>query len=387
MARFRISTAGLKELVGDTPPERLAFEPIANVFDEFDGYGKSDRKRPTFCSVQVSRTDTGRKTFLTVTDDGAGFKNPDDIFTLFGPTEKRAAATVRGRFNTGEKLLIAVAHRAVVRSNNITVAFEKDDCDVTRHRSEKFDGVEIQCLMPWNLRETKRVISALKNLRPPEGLRLVVDGEHIVRSDVKHTVNVTLPTVLLEDGALRNTTRKCAVDIIQVADDSEPRLLEMGLPVQSLDDIGFRWSLDVQQKVPLPMSRDIVPPTYLFRLIGVVLEQAAMDGVRLIDEANAGDGFVKNALDWVRNRDALEVVVKDLCGEDAVRRSSDPIANAQAEAAGRTIVSGRWFTENTRHRMTDGKVLPTSKAVFGGTPTTEGKKGRDHDGVCPMCGK
>ena len=54
-------------------------------------------------------------------------------------------------------------------------------------------------------------------------------------------------------------------------------------------------------------------------------------------------------------------------GENAVRVSSDPIANAQAAASGARLVPGNCFTPETRKRMADWNTLPTAKDVYGGT--------------------
>ena len=58
-------------------------------------------------------------------------------------------------------------------------------------------------------------------------------------------------------------------------------LYYLGIPVCSLADVGFPVSLDVGQKVPVPLSRDMVDTPYLYRLIGTVLEQAGLDGAMI----------------------------------------------------------------------------------------------------------
>src|SRR5438132_9807071 len=99
---FEVDVAGLAELEGGKPPYRLAFEPIANVFDEFRGY-EEGRKRPSYCAVTLVHSANPRGVLLTVADDGPGFSNERDIWTLFASTGKRSAAGVSGRFNVGEK--------------------------------------------------------------------------------------------------------------------------------------------------------------------------------------------------------------------------------------------------------------------------------------------
>jgi hypothetical protein len=164
-----------------------------------------------------------------------------------------------------------------------------------------------------------------------------------------------------------------------------PTLYELGIPVCDLAEVGFPCSLDVEQKVPVPLSRDSVSPSYLFRLIGSVLEQAAMDDIRLLTNEEEGAPFIRGALDWVKNPDALTMTVTGVYGENAVRRSSDPVANAKAVANGASLVSGRSFSDKTRRRMEEFSVLPTAKEVFGGCETLR-QPDVDCEQTCPRCG-
>lgn len=377
---FEIDVAGLAELEGGKPPYRLAFEPVVNVFDEFRGYDDG-RKRPTFCKVDLRRNEQGRGVILAVEDDGAGFSNERDIWTFFGTTKKRLAARVAGRFNAGDKQLIALSRKATITSNAVTVVFENSERAVKRHRAPIVEGVRIEALLPWSLADMDFIRQQLQSVLPPAGLSYFVDGVLVETPSSRGTVNVTLPTVILADGVMRETSRKSAVAVIK---QDTPRLYELGVPVLDLTDIGFPWSLDVGQKIPLPISRDSVSPAYLFRLIGCVVEQAAMDGIELLTPEEQGAGFVKGALDWVRNSDALKIAVSSLFGADAVRMSSDPIANIQATAAGSPLISGKWFTADTRRRLDEAKSLPTAKEVFGGSVPD---RPDDDSPKCPACGR
>lgn len=376
---FEIDVAGLAELEGGKPAHRLAFEPVANVFDEFRGYDES-RRRPTYCAVTLRHSSNPRGVWLTVADDGAGFANERDIWTLFGTTGKRGNAAVSGRFNAGDKQLIALAREATVRTNCITVSFKDGQRHVTRHRTPIVSGTIIEALMPWSLADLDTVRQQLLAIRAPAGLAYSVDGTSAVQPSAKCSVRVSLPTVMLVDGVLRQLTRKTSVDVLQ---SDTPMLYELGMPVCEISDVGFPWSLDIGQKVPVPMSRDSVSPAYLFRAIGAVAEQAAMDGVKLLTEEQQGAGFVKQALDHIREPEALRATVQSLYGENAVRQSSDPIANAQATASGSAIVSGKWFTPETRARMESSHVLPTAKEKFGGS---ESIAPPNMEMRCPSCG-
>lgn len=362
---FDIDVAGLAELEGGKPPHRLAFEPVANVFDEFRGY-EERRKRPSYCAVTLEHSSKPRGVILRVADDGAGFANERDVWTLFASTPKRSTASVSGRFNAGDKQLIALARKATVKTNSLTVMFADGQRHPTRHRAAVVNGTIVEALMPWSLKDLDEIRGQLLSVLPPEGLAYTVDGQPVQRPETRCSVSVALPTVLLSDGVLRDTVRKTVVRVVKT---EEPTLYELGIPVCDLAEIGFPWSLDVEQKVPVPLSRDSVSPSYLFRLIGSVLEQSAMDGIRLLTNEEEGAPFIRGALDWVKNTDALKDTISSLYGDDAVRPSSDPVANAKAAANGASFVPGRTFSKKTRRRMEVGGVLPTAKEVYGGCET------------------
>jgi hypothetical protein len=398
---FAVDMAGLAEIEGGRDPHRLAFEPVTNVFDEYRGYGDPGRRRPTYCEVEVQQVrDTRSRMYLKVRDDGAGFDRAEDIWTLFAHTPKRVETGVSGRFNTGEKQLLAVAKSAsietVVDGRLVTVRFDPQEPNgrsVTRHRgASPRPGTWVIALMPWSVAEAQRVRIALAQMVPPEGLRYTVDGTVVTPPPKTTAVSVTMPTVTLIDGVLRPTERKTIVEVYPET-MGVPWLFELGVPVCSIEDSEFPHSLNVMQKVPLGMGRDSVTPAYLSRLIGSVVEAAALDGTILLDEAAADAPHLKKSLDWVRRPEALGPVVEAVF-PDAVRTSSDAGSNAMAAASGKLLISGRAFTEATRRRIDSVGSLPTSRQVFGEQVDSArqtvgemfGGGGSSEQATCPQCG-
>ena len=351
---FAVDMAGLRELEGGRDPERLAFEPVTNVFDEFRGYGDPDRRRPTFCHVEVRPIEGSRDVMLDVRDDGAGFDRAEDIWTLFAHTPKRVETGVAGRFNAGEKQMLAVARHAeivtVVDGRLVTVRFGRKDREVIRHRdANPRPGTTVMARMPWSKAEAERVRIALAMLIPPDGLQYTVDDMAIEPPPVTVAVRATLPTVTMIDSVLRPTERRAMVEV-RPETMGEAWLFELGIPVCSIADTEFPYSLNVMQKVPLGMSRDSVTPAYVHRLIGSVVEAAALDGTVLLDETAADATHLKRSLDWVRRPEALAPVAEAVFPE-ALRTSSDAASNARAAIDGRTVISGRSLTEATRRRL------------------------------------
>ncbi|MBA3482045.1 MAG: hypothetical protein H0T51_09540 [Pirellulales bacterium] len=380
---FDIDVKGLAELEGGKPPHRLAFEPVANVFDECRGYGDAERRKPSYCAVTFRHSSNPRGVYLTVADDGAGFAQERDIWTFFGTTSKRADVGVAGRFNCGDKQLLALARSGIVKTNKVTVEFANGERKVTRHREPVVNGTIIEVLMPWSQNDLRLIRDQLCSVIPPADLKYTVDGATIGRPTAKVTVNVKLPTVALIDGVVKDTERNSNVTVL--ATEKEPLLCELGMPICSLAEVGFPWTLDVQQKVPLPISRDMVRTSYLTRLIGSVVEQAAIAKHALLTEEQQGAGFIKEALEWVRHPVALAATISSLYGENAVRQSNDTIANANAASAGATIISGRSFGLKTRNLLDAEKILPTSKSRFGGAEQVPSQTPEVRSIVCPKC--
>jgi hypothetical protein len=379
---FAIDVKGLRQLEEGRDVWRAPLELIANVFDEARGY--EDRPRPTRCDILIEPIPGSRAHRYVVTDDGAGFQDESDVYTLFGPTAKRSNVGVAGRYNAGEKQFIATAKSAVVKTGKTTTTFENDTRTVTKHRTAHA-GTVVDCVMRWTLTDVETIHAAIRRCRPPEGLTVTLNGEVLPDPTPAHcTVRVSLPTVLLNEEVMRPTVRKTNVSVL-ASNETEPWIYELGIPVQPVGG-EFTWDLDVGQKIPTPQSRDVVAQTWMDLCIGRVIEAATLDGHTILSTEDAGKTFVKAALEHVTVDAAVDSVVDQVHGENAVRRSSDPVANAQAELSGKALISGKTLGPRFRKKLESSDRLPTSKTVYGGsTPPAESggnSSGRD----CPRCG-
>ena len=385
---FTVDPQGLRELEEGRAVWRAPLELVSNVFDEARGYegaGTVQRARPTRCDIVIEPVPGSRAHRYMVSDDGAGFLDESDVYTLFGPTPKRSNAAVAGRFNAGEKQLIAVAKTAVVRTGWSTTSFSNDRRTVKKHRTPH-TGTSVECVMRWTVAEAEEVVEAIKRCRPPQGLTVTLNGETLPDVAEAHcTVRVSLPTTLLSEGhgSMRPTVRKTNVAVLTCPDETEPWLFELGVPVTKIGG-EFQYGLDVGQKVPLPQSRDTVAQSWLDKCIGRVIEAALLDGHDILSTEDADRSYVKAALEHVQDPEAVDKAVDSIHGEDAVRRSSDPVANFRAELAGHTLVSGRTLGPKFRDALGRSDRLPTSKAAYGAPSRSEpiSSAGR----MCPRCG-
>ncbi len=352
---FAVDTAGLKELLGEQPLWRHSVELATNVFDEFNGY--SERSKPTLCKVTVSRDAKGRSTWIEVSDDGAGFERIEDVFTFFGTTNKRSTATVSGRFNSGEKQLLALATEWSVDTAGKLIKF---DGSKRSNRKSESTGTTIKARIVCTRDQETEIIEGFKSLIAPKGLNYTVNREQVTRPSYDYYANVQLPTVVLNEGSMTRTARRTGVEVYK---SDNPKLYELGIPVCEIGK-GFKYSLNILQKVPVSMNRDNVPASFLDTAIGRVLENLTLDGKVLLTEADEGAEFTKGAFTKIKDADALSVLTKQLFGDMVVRWSSSPEANLLAERQGFTILPRNTFSKEVNKKLDDTNTAPSSLEVF-----------------------
>src|ERR1051326_2762588 len=104
---FEVDRQGLAQILERKGKEFALFELIQNGWDE-SGVTK----------VSVSLQYQGRnKARLAVEDDAPdGFKDLSHAFTLFADSAKKANPEQRGRFNFGEKLVLAISDEVTTRT-------------------------------------------------------------------------------------------------------------------------------------------------------------------------------------------------------------------------------------------------------------------------------
>jgi len=383
---FEVDIKGLRELFGSTPAWRHAVELVTNVFDEFLGY-QEGMVSPTSCVVTLTK-DGNRPAQLTVKDDGGGFKDPTDIYTLFRTTEKRKDPTVSGRFNAGEKQLIAVSREAVIMTRNYTVKFINGVKTVTKHKDPNHHkGTTIEAVLPMVKGDFETALEMLSNVIPPEGINYVVNGEIITRPVAKHQVEVTLPTVVLQEfdgmgiSAMKKTNRKTKVEVFS---QDKPWLYELGIPVMPLEETAYSYSLNVNQKIPMSMSRDLVKREYIMRLIGLVNEASALDDVILVSEEDQGANFEKESMSYVKDGEALSKL-HNTVRPNSLLYSSNISANILAQENGLNITQRGTYDQDTLDRLKKNEITQSTDVAYGNY-VPKMPKPSAFEQRCPKCG-
>jgi len=363
---FEVDRDGLSKILADRGRAQLIVELIANAWDE---------SGTTRVDVSIDAMPGVPYVEVTIADDAPeGFRDLSHAFTLFAPSYKVQAAAQRGRYNLGEKLVLAVCEWATVTSTTGSVRF--DEGGRAKGRTKRAKGTEFRAKMRMTRVELCETHMLLERLIGVEGIETRVQiaygpsDTRVFRVEprgVVTTVTETLPTVLADDeGYLRRTARKTTVDILTASAD-EGWVYELGIPVVS---IGGPYDVNVKQKVPLNTDRDNVPPSYRRKLRQLVLDATAGQ----LDDEQARDEWVTDALPLASD-DAVTSVLDRRFGPKRVSYDpSDPEANSLAASRGYTVVHGGSLSREAWGRVREadalkpaGQVTPSPKQEFSAT--------------------
>ena len=280
-------------------------------------------------------------------------------YTMFAESAKKTDAQKRGRFNVGEKLVLALCDEARIVSTTGAVSFgrngERQVCFDRTDSGSRFEGV--LRLTKAELAEIERTIDLLQ---PPADVTVTFNGRPMVAREPLASFEATLPTVIADaQGVLRRSTRKTTVSVFAPASDETAMIYELGIPIVQTGDL---YHVSIGQKVPLSTDRDNVPPAYLREVRALVLN--AMH--ERIDAACASETWVDAALESERvTDDAVRDVVRKRFGDKAVIADpSDVEATHRAVSEGYTVVHGGAFSKTQWSAIKDAGALTPAGAVF-----------------------
>ena len=326
--RFEVSEAGMRELNAGRDPWDLVKELVQNSWDE--------APIATYCRVTVEPQSAGNTTLVTAEDNGPGFRNVADVFTLMGHTSKRLTATQRGRFNTGEKDVISVAIEAEVETVGQTVTFPSSGSrDSTPNQRRR--GTVVKVLMPWDTKQSNELIGMLQCFRPPLNCRLFVNDVEVPPRLATAVRAVSLPTVIQDapNQPLRTSERRSEIHLVEPYDPGRGRwIYELGIPVQTID---CPWDVDVMQKIPMSPPRNAVQEAYLNRIYAEVLNECHGS----LERDEFGSQWVKRAIEHPRvGSEAVRSTVKGRYGSaNAVFSTLDQDANRRASDNGYGVIN------------------------------------------------
>jgi hypothetical protein len=349
---FDVDRQGLAKLLEKKSKAFLLYELLQNSWDE-PGVTRVDAE------LVVGKRGLA---VLTVSDDAPeGFHDLTHAFTLFAESTKKGNPTQRGRFNFGEKLVLALCLEASISTTKGNVVFTPKGRKHYSNRTEKgsiFEGI---------LRMTKDEVAEVcqevrANLLPPPHIKTYFNGKELAPRHPLQTFEVALPTVSVDmEGNLTKTIRKTRVEVYSA--EGPAMLYEMGIPIC---ETGDKWHVSIGQKVPLNMDRTGVTESYLRSVRVAVLNAMYKD----LEPEDATDTWVRDALGDKRAADAAVVRGIDLRfgAKRVVFDPSDPEANKLAVSKGYTVIQGgslskgEWENvKRTTAAKPAGQVTPSPK--------------------------
>lgn len=334
MEWFTVDRDGLAKLLQRKGIAHVILEPLSNAFDEAG---------VSHVEVTLKRVPGTRLANLTVTDDSPqGFADLTHTFRLFTPSTKKTNAEQRGRFNAGDKLVLAMCEKASIASTTGTIVFDKDGRHAKRSKTAR--GSIFDCTLKLTTEQIEECADVMTRIIPPPHIKTFFNGQLLQARSPVATVSATLQTEIADqDGFLRRTPRKTTITVYEPLDGETPMLYEMGIPVC---ETGDKYHVSVAQKVPLDLERTSVPSAYLSRVRALVLEATHAS----LTVADATAPWVREALHHHGDTlpvEAIVAVTTARFGANAVAFDpSDPEANNLAVAEGRRVIAGGSMSGN-----------------------------------------
>lgn len=319
---FVVSKEGLRKTLERKGKEFAIYELLQNAFDEAS----------TKVTLTLTPPKDGKSVLTCVDDAPLGYTNLSDAHTMFAESKKKTDHKKRGRFNVGEKYVLALCDNATITSTTGRVIFHENG--TRTHDSVKTKvGTEFRGELSLTPEEFEAMSAAVKRVIAP--VPTFFNGEPVPTRPILHEFTTTLPTEIADDsGISRSSKRKTAVRLYKPLSGEKPTLYEMGMPVVEID---CAYHVDVQQKVPLNIERDNVTPAYLKAVYTIVVNER----VNELSEEEVTRPWVSTALANAKSitKEAATEIVKKRFGENAVREDRvDKPANKEAVSQGYNVV-------------------------------------------------
>jgi hypothetical protein len=360
MQWFDVDKQGLAKLLERKGKSFVMFELIQNALDE----------NTTAIDVSLLRAPGTRYAILSVRDDSPeGFKDLSHAFTLFAESDKKGDINRRGRFNLGEKLVLALADEATIKSTKGSIIFDGSGRRKTNAKTKV--GSIFMARMKMTTQEIEECTLAVGQLIVPAAVTLTYNGQQVAsRMPVAQLENIPLQTEISNDeGSLKRVTRAARIEIYEPNAGEQATLFEMGIPVMPTGD---RYHVNVCQKIPLSFDRDSVPGAYLTKIRSLVLDAMAL--TLNVEDANAT--WVRDAVEHHGNamgQSTMMHLTTLRFGEKRVSYDpSDKEANNLAVASGYQVVYGSQLSKSEWEAVRRaGAVLPAGQVTPSPKPFSE----------------
>ena len=362
---FSVDLKGLSNLLPQDGLSWIVNELVQNAWDQ-------DVQQVRLELDKMSNT-RNRVRLAIEDDDPIGFINLAHSFTLFAKSHKLGNAEKRGRFNLGEKLVIAyaIASGGSVKIESTKGGFHFSKDGRTSIRKKRASGSRVEVVFKATQTQYDELVQHIGTLIPPKNHTDFIEIEQSIKTTltkptlIKSVTGVNLPTMLANsEGVLRRTRRNTTVDLYEVTDGDTPYLYEMGIPVVPSET---PYHIDIQQKIPLNMQRDNVTPAY-FKAIATIVLNATAD-LLTIEQVN--QSWVKEAMeDKDVDAESVEAVLDTKYGKKrVVHDPNHPESSAVAAAKGFTVIYGGNESRSTWQNIRTHQPVTSAGIKFDTTNT------------------
>lgn len=366
MQWFDVDKEGLASLIQRRGAASAVVELVQNALD-------TDANE---VSISLEVTDPGLASLRVEDNDPNGFADLAHAFTLFAPSEKKYNPNKRGRFNLGEKLVLALCDVAEIKSTSGTIKFDENGRTENR-RARRKAGSSFEAVIRLEQHDVDAVTDLVHRLLLPRSIKVSYNGEVLERRSPEASWRESLQTeVADDDGLLKARKRTTSLTLYRPREGETPHLYELGIPVVEIDGA---FHVNVGQKVPLNMERNNVTPAYLRAVQLSVVNNAT----ELLTEDQAASGWVTTALgsDKISDAAVLRILEAKFGTEIAkiVRYDpSDPQAHREAQSKGYTVVGGRTFTKDQWASIDRAGLVPAAGKI---TPSVDSQRMGREDGT------
>jgi hypothetical protein len=297
-------------------------------------------------------------TLICKDNDPDGYRNLDEAHTLFASSSKKADPTKRGRFNAGEKQVLAMCESAKVSSTTGQVVFaangkRKETDEVRTEVGTIFEGKIEMSEEEWAV-----IGKQVQLLIPP--IKTVYNGVEISGRIPLRAFQEQLPTEIAnERGVLTPRKRTTEVRAYRPQQGETPYLYERGIPVVTIDG---KYHVSVEQKVPLNMDRDNVTPHYLKTIHTVILNNLHDD----LTEEEASSTWVVTAVgntERIKPEAAAAYVEKAFGKKAAIKDYRDAGSIKETESRGWNNIPPNALTPEVRATIDKHDLLKKTSQI------------------------
>jgi len=373
---FTVSKEGLKQLQKGKAKTFVISELSQNAFDE----------DITTCKINITRK--GNKSRVSVEDDNPiGFRDITHSYTLFADTYKRRNPEKRGRFNLGEKQVIAICDFAKVKTTKGTVLFDENGRTELPDKTEKGSIITVE--FETTPKEHEELIKHTEKLIQPDNIKFIVNGKEMPKKKVFKQYTTSLDTEILKDGQMVPQFRKTKVNLLE--HNGQPSYIyEMGIPIVEIDT---PWHVDVQQKIPLGVDRETVRPAFIQDVYAETLNVTH----DIITTEQSSEIWVRTASKDKRvQKQTLKSILQKRFGDKFLSRNPfDRNANQDAIAGGYNVINGSELSKEEWQRIRELNLIKSTTEKFGhkgleeqvGEPIEEGTDLDRWRNFCRKCAK